>query len=158
MSQDTSRPEPVTRRGFLSRLAMVTGLGAVAAALGGVALRYLYPLKGIRRKRRVFLAPASDLSPGKGIPFELPDGSTALVTDTGDGVVALSDVCPHLGCKVHYDPAETRFVCPCHNGIFDKNGIAVSGPPADEGKNLRRFEVARVGQNLFLEYEEIVKL
>ncbi len=148
----------VTRRGFLARAAMVTGLASVATALGGMALRYLFPLKGVRRKRRIFLAPASDLTPGKGLPFELPDGNTALVTDTGEGVVALSDVCPHLGCKVHYDSAQSRFVCPCHNGVFDKTGTAVSGPPADEGKNLKRFEVAQVGENLFLEYEEIITL
>ena len=66
--------------------------------------------------------------------------------------------CPHLGCKVHYDAAASRFVCPCHHGVFDKNGTAVSGPPAESGKNLKRFEVARVGENLFVEYEEIITL
>jgi len=158
MAGDPQSGGTVTRRGFLVRAAMVTGLGAVVTVLGGFAARYIYPLKGIRRARRIFLAPSSDVSAGKGRPYTLPDGSTALVTDTGAGIVALSNLCPHLGCKVHYDGAQGKFICPCHGGIFEKDGTAIAGPPADEKKNLKRYAVSNVGGNLFIEFEEIIRL
>ena len=150
--------ESVTRRGFLARATLVTGMGAIMVALGGIVARYIYPLKGIRRTRRIFLAPSSDIPAGKGRPYTLPDGSTALVTDTGTEVVALSDICPHLGCKVHYESTQGQFLCPCHGGVFEKDGTAIAGPPADEHKNLKRYSVAKVGDNLFLDFEETIHL
>ena len=148
----------MNRRGFISRILMMTGLASVATAVGAMAGRFVYPLKGVRLRRSIYLAPAADIPPGKGRPYGLPGGGTALVTDTGAGIVALSDVCPHLGCKVHYDPDAAKFLCPCHGGVFAKDGKAIAGPPADEGKNLRRYPVTRVGGNLFIEIEETVQL
>jgi Rieske Fe-S protein len=146
------------RRSFLAQAAM---LGALAASFGtavAFAARYIYPRKGIRRIREVFLAPARDIPAGKGRPYTLPSGATALVTNTGTELVALSDVCPHLGCKVHWEEDKRRFFCPCHGGVFDKDGKALEGPPADEGKDLTRFRLKQVGENLFIEVEEIVHL
>lgn len=145
------------RRGFLARLAMLSGLGAVAAVASALAARYIYPLKSIRLKRTIFLAPKADIPPGRGRPYRLPDGGTALVTDTGTEIVALSDICPHLGCKVHYDRAQGKFICPCHGGVFEKDGTAIAGPPAEEGKNLKRYAVSRVGDNLFIDFEETIQ-
>jgi cytochrome b6-f complex iron-sulfur subunit len=144
------------RRSFVVRVLMASGLGSVAIALSSIAVRFVYPMRGLRRVRRVFLAPASDLSPRRGKLFGLPGGASALVLDTGSEIVALSEVCPHLGCKVHYSASDRRFVCPCHNGVFDLQGKALSGPPADEGKDLKRYAVSRVGDNLFIEIEETV--
>ena len=159
MVQDPRKSDPVTtRRGFLSRALVATGLGAVMLALGGIATRYIYPLKGIRRTRRIFLAPVTDIPEGKGRPYTLPDGGTALVTNTGREVVALSNICPHLGCKVHYEAARGEFLCPCHGGVFEKNGTAIAGPPADEKTNLKRYAVSKVGNNLFIDFEEIIRL
>jgi cytochrome b6-f complex iron-sulfur subunit len=148
----------IGRRSFVARLLMATGLGAVAASVAGLAARYIYPLKAVRLKRRVFLAPRSDIPAGRGRAYRLPDGGTALVTDTGTEVVALSDICPHLGCKVHYESARGQFICPCHGGVFEKDGTAVAGPPADEGKNLKRYAVHPQGDNLFIEIEETIQL
>ncbi len=142
------------RRGFLARLAMMTGLGAVFASAGAIAARYLYPRSAVRFKRTIYLAPAADVPPGKGRPYRLPDGGTALVTNTDAGIVALSDICPHLGCKVHYAADQGKFLCPCHGGVFEKDGTAIAGPPADEGKNLKRYAVSRKGDNLFIDIEE----
>jgi Rieske Fe-S protein len=30
---------------------------------------------------------------------------------------------------VRWIPDTQRFFCPCHNGVFDKTGSVVSGPP-----------------------------
>jgi len=122
------------------------------------ALRYVYPLRGQRRLRTIFLAPAADLPAGESKTYTLPDGNQALVTNTGQEVVALSNICPHLGCKVHWEARNQRFFCPCHQGAFDSDGVATAGPPAAEGKNLTKFPIRRIGNNLFLEVEEIVSL
>lgn len=146
------------RRSFLANVVMLGGLvGSFGTALA-FAARYIYPHKGLRRVRAIFLAPIQDIHVGKGKVFELPTGGTALVTHTGADVVAISNVCPHLGCKVHWEDDKRRFYCPCHGGEFDPSGKAVGGPPADEGKDLTKFPLQRVGENLFIEVEEIVKL
>lgn len=37
-------------------------------------------------------------------------------------------ICTHLGCIPNYKTDTQEFVCPCHNGVFDYNGIALRGP------------------------------
>jgi menaquinol-cytochrome c reductase iron-sulfur subunit len=43
--------------------------------------------------------------------------------------VALSTRCMHLGCPVRYVGASQRFICPCHGGVYDFQGLVVGGPP-----------------------------
>lgn len=50
-------------------------------------------------------------------------------------IIALSPVCTHLGCTVDWDPEESgqnRFFCPCHGGIFEKDGENVKRTPPTE--------------------------
>jgi menaquinol-cytochrome c reductase iron-sulfur subunit len=44
-------------------------------------------------------------------------------------VIALSPICPHLGCPINWHPEQSQFMCPCHGGIFDASGRVVGGPP-----------------------------
>jgi menaquinol-cytochrome c reductase iron-sulfur subunit len=37
--------------------------------------------------------------------------------------------CTDLGCPVTWDPGSQCFFCPCHGGIFAKNGQRMAGPP-----------------------------
>ena len=146
------------RRSFIGYLVMLGGLAACFGTALAFAARYVYPRMGLRRVREIFLTPLSDIPAGKGKVFDLPGGGNALVTNTGTEVVALSNICPHLGCKVHWEEEKREFACPCHGGVFDPSGKAVSGPPAEEKKDLRRFHLKKVGENLFIEIEEIVRL
>ncbi len=45
-------------------------------------------------------------------------------------LVALSSVCPHVGCAVGWDDAARTFLCPCHNSRWTDTGarIADTGP------------------------------
>ncbi len=54
-------------------------------------------------------------------------GSVWLVR-RGDQVLALSSVCPHLGCSVNAVPGGGGFACPCHTSAFDPAGKRTSGP------------------------------
>jgi len=49
--------------------------------------------------------------------------------DRYDRYVAISTRCAHLGCPVRYIEASTRFVCPCHGGVYDFQGKVAGGPP-----------------------------
>ena len=47
---------------------------------------------------------------------------------TPDKLVALSAVCPHLGCSVGWDSAARNFLCPCHDSRFSVAGDKLTGP------------------------------
>ncbi len=64
---------------------------------------------------------------------------------------ALSSVCPHLGCRVHWEKHYDRFFCPCHNGAFGPSGKAISGPPADDKQNLPHYPLKIVSGSLYIE-------
>jgi menaquinol-cytochrome c reductase iron-sulfur subunit len=73
----------------------------------------------------------------------------------GDGVLALSSTCPHLGCAVNANPDGTGFGCPCHTSAFDSDGKRTAGPaprgmdPLDtrveDGVVLVNFRTYRIG-------------
>lgn len=62
---------------------------------------------------------------------EEPKAAWVFKNDKGD-IVALSPVCKHLGCTVNWnsDPKNpNKFFCPCHYGLYDKDGTNVPGTP-----------------------------
>ena len=131
-----------TRRRFFSSITngILSVIGGILAVLGGGAV-----LSSTIRRREDWLA-ASNL-------HELPDNEPTPVTlsvmrldgyrDTlerrtiflvkqGDASVAAFDSrCTHLGCLVAWDAQAQVFKCPCHGGVFDRNGIVMDGPPPD---------------------------
>jgi menaquinol-cytochrome c reductase iron-sulfur subunit len=44
-------------------------------------------------------------------------------------IKALSNICTHMQCDVHWDPALDSFLCPCHGGLYDIDGTNIGGPP-----------------------------
>lgn len=46
----------------------------------------------------------------------------AFVLRDGQSVRALSRVCTHMGCLLHYNAAERELDCPCHGAVFDLQG------------------------------------
>ncbi len=68
-------------------------------------------------------------------PLRQPwDGMTAAtgayVRHLGDDqfeVLAIN--CAHLGCPVSWFPQSGLFMCPCHGGVYYKDGSYASGPP-----------------------------
>jgi Rieske Fe-S protein len=49
--------------------------------------------------------------------------------ETESQVVVYSNVCTHLSCRVTWEEGDEIYFCPCHDGIFDKDGKVVTGPP-----------------------------
>ncbi|MGV3486131.1 MAG: ubiquinol-cytochrome c reductase iron-sulfur subunit [Planctomycetaceae bacterium] len=46
-----------------------------------------------------------------------------------DEVIVFSRSCTDLGCPVTFDRGSECFFCPCHGGIFNKQGERMAGPP-----------------------------
>lgn len=43
-------------------------------------------------------------------------------------VVVFSPICTHLGCGYHWEEHDNKFICPCHNSVYDMNGKVLDGP------------------------------
>ena len=52
----------------------------------------------------------------------------AYLTKVDGEVVAISETCPHLGCRVPWCESSGQFECPCHGSIFNRKGEAREGP------------------------------
>jgi menaquinol-cytochrome c reductase iron-sulfur subunit len=57
------------------------------------------------------------------------DGPIDKTIPGGGEMVAISSRCMHLGCPVRWVQAASRFICPCHGGVYDFTGKRVGGPP-----------------------------
>ena len=43
--------------------------------------------------------------------------------------IAFSVNCRHLGCPVRWQEDAEIFLCPCHGGVYNKDGSRAAGPP-----------------------------
>lgn len=73
--------------------------------------------------------------------------SVYIYTDNGRDYIAMSNICTHLGCRVRWITDRDSFFCPCHNGVFDKEGKVVSGPPP---RPLDRYELKVENDQLYI--------
>lgn len=142
-----------------SGLAMAAGLIAGYGAFGAAAAQYLYPSEPAK-KRWLFVVESARMKSGDSMVFRAPDGaSVAIARQAESGNVtdflALSSVCPHLGCQVHWEGAANRFFCPCHNGTFDPSGRATGGPPGEAGQSLLRYPLKLENGLLFVEVPDV---
>ncbi|HEY4688908.1 MAG TPA: ubiquinol-cytochrome c reductase iron-sulfur subunit [Anaerolineae bacterium] len=69
-------------------------------------------------------------------------------TDNGRDFVAMSNICTHLACRVRWIAERQEFFCPCHNGVYDKDGKVLAGPPP---RPLDRYEVKVEDNQLFIQ-------
>lgn len=53
--------------------------------------------------------------------------------------------CTHLGCPVRWLAKAELFMCPCHGGVFYKDGAVAAGPPPHP---LHRYEVRVVADQV----------
>lgn len=69
-----------------------------------------------------------EIPPGEGRIVEI-DGKKAAAFRGPDGELRLlSTICPHLGCDVRWNDAESSWDCPCHGSRFDPSGKVLNSP------------------------------
>lgn len=135
--------------------------GLISAGLGIPALAYLIG-PALRREQAqdwIPLASTSKIELGTPTLFratverqtgwivDQEELSVYVLTDNGRDFVAMSNICTHLGCRVRWIADQEQFFCPCHNGVFDRQGTVVSGPPP---RPLDRYETKVEGDQLFI--------
>lgn len=131
---------PTSRRDFLASV-LVAGT-VVPSAAGGVALGLRYVLPPSKRaEAELLVCRAEEIAPGESRIFDnvlgsricllretqAPSGKTN--PDSANPFRAFSLRCSHLGCFAHWEGGVRKFVCPCHNAVFDENGDVIAGPP-----------------------------
>lgn len=70
----------------------------------------------------------ASLSAGDSAIVEVDGESCAAWRSPEGELFAVSPVCTHLGCKVHWNSVETSWDCPCHGSRFRPDGTVLEGP------------------------------
>ena len=121
---------------------MLFGLGT----LGFRFMQFLLPTTTDKQPETVLIGAETRIPLGDAVPMDL-GGHKILVLKTQDGVAAFSRRCTDLGCLVSWNKEREQFVCPCHQGTFDKNGVNIAGPPP---RPLDRFQIVKRGEQLYV--------
>ena len=80
---------------------------------------------------RVSTADAESLTevhPGEGKIVRVKGEKVAVYRTQSGEIQALSPVCSHMGCHVHWNNAERTWDCPCHGSRFETDGTIINGP------------------------------
>lgn len=131
------------RRSFFSFL--IVGGGFLVAGIAGVPSLITALSPALKRREEELWVPvgaldefpAGDMS--KAV-FETPrdDWDRSLrekgvfiwrPSEREEEIVVFSRNCTDLSCPVTWDPGSGWFFCPCHGGIFSKDGENRAGPP-----------------------------
>src|SRR5579863_5451644 len=148
------------RRTALARFVTVVG-GILTAGVAGLAGVVAAP-KRLTSPRTWRRAAAPDDLPGNRpltvvITARDEDGwyetkkqSVVFLDRDASGYRALSATCAHLGCRVKWDETQAKFLCPCHGGVYDRQGNVLAGPPP---RGLERLNVRVNPQTAQLEVE-----
>jgi glycine/D-amino acid oxidase-like deaminating enzyme/nitrite reductase/ring-hydroxylating ferredoxin subunit len=69
-----------------------------------------------------------DLKSGEGTIIKHEGKKLAVYRNDDNSFEALSAVCPHMKCIVHWNNAEQSWDCPCHGSRFQTDGTVLEGP------------------------------
>ena len=149
-SSDTSR------RDLFAAALMGGGLFLAYGTMAIQSLLFLLPKRLQPKTRLLFAGRIDQFEMGSVRSFLDLDGTPILIRRGHESFQAYSSTCPHLGCRVHWESEEGIFFCPCHRGVFDEKGQAVSGPPADAGQNLAhvKLEVDDTAGVIYIEVKD----
>jgi menaquinol-cytochrome c reductase iron-sulfur subunit len=139
------------RRDFLTIATWTIG-GLISAVLGIPAIAYIIGPALRRNKTESWtrLGPTSKVELGTPTLFKVKverqtgwivdseEISVYVLTDNGNDYIAMSNICTHLGCRARWVSDRDQFYCPCHVGVFDREGYVIAGPPP---RPLDRYEV-----------------
>ena len=130
-----------SRRKFLTWLSL--SLGGISAALVGIPVVSFILAPFVKKQKEVWrsVGPVENFEIGttkevsfdnaESTPWEGDFAETAawLQRRSENEFVAYSINCSHLGCPVRWVPESELFMCPCHGGVYYKDGKVAAGPP-----------------------------
>ena len=157
---DSSPSTPVGRRGFLGLVTWaIGGLISLGFAIPGLAYLVSPTLRKAEEEQWIPLGSTTKVELGTPTLFKAniqrqtgwivneEQIAAFLLTEDGREFIAMSNICTHLGCRVRWIADREQFLSPCHNGVFDKFGNVVSGPPP---RPLDRYPVKLENGRIFI--------
>ncbi len=98
-----------------------------------------------------------------GLPADYAPGSVTtlkarkvFIVREGNSFKAISVICQHLGCAVHWTKEKNIFECPCHGSKYYKSGVNFAGPAP---RPLSHFDVSVADDGkLVVDTEKIVPI
>jgi len=121
---DKQAKSPLSRRNFLG-IAWAGSLTLIFAQALVVMLRFIKPAATKGFGGLVFAGQLEEFAVNS---VKRISSGQFYISRTPDGVIALWQKCPHLGCAVPWDEEQGVFHCPCHGSIFNQYGEVLSGP------------------------------
>lgn len=70
----------------------------------------------------------NEIKPDHGKVVDIDGKKVAVYHDANGEMKAISAICTHMGCVVHWNGAEKTWDCPCHASRFDTDGCIIEGP------------------------------
>jgi len=154
------KEEQITRNNFISLAIWAIG-GLISLGMGIPAIAYIIgpALSRNQVQEWIRLGPISKIELNIPTLFKFTiqrktgwivneeEISVYVLTNNGRDFIAMSNICTHLGCRVRWISDQEIFFCPCHNGVFDKEGAVASGPPP---RPLDRYELKVEDDQLFI--------
>ena len=136
----TASPSPPRRWRFSRRIVPLAFLALAFIALVAIGVAVIWPSSPADSEWSV-VARLDDLAANEPLAVE---GDVYLVPMESGEMLALSQIDPHLGCKVPFTPDFTFmgstgwFRNPCHGETYDLTGVCYAGPCP---RGLDRYEV-----------------
>ena len=151
---------PPNRRSALVRF-VTAGMGLIGAGLATLVGFVAAPKASGRGRQWRKAASLFDMPADEPLPaviaerhadgwYDTRKQTVIFIDREGSGYRAFSSTCSHLGCRVRWDSEKKQYLCPCHGGVYDREGRVVAGPPP---RPLERLTVRVNAQTSDIEVE-----
>lgn len=119
----------ISRKKFIDYVLKGSLVGWLGSAFYPI-LAYLQPPKVPEANVNSITAGiAAEFAPNSSVIVKFGRKPVVLIRKDDGNFKAFEATCTHLDCIVQYKKDAKQIVCACHNGIYDMNGLNVSGPP-----------------------------
>ena len=162
--QQTEKEKELNRRGFLTKITFAIGgfIGTILAFPFITSM--LDPV--IRKKNNIWrrVGNLNDFKEGetKMVSFEnsspykwstkIAHSAAYIRREKNNKLTAFSVNCAHLGCPVRWEEKAELFLCPCHGGVYYKDGSRAAGPPP---RGLYTYPIRVVNNTVEIETEAL---
>lgn len=142
--------EKQSRREFIKGFGIISTVVVAMGTFVYNSFSYLLPDRKEKTYHKYLVAKKNEIPVGKAKEINL-GGKPVFVVRLEEGYRVFSGVCTHLGCIVRWEENKGRFYCPCHQGIFNKQGEVTGGPPP---RPLDEYQVELDNNLVFIKVED----
>jgi Rieske Fe-S protein len=123
--------ETPDRRAFLGWVAGAS-IGATALFSTAMVSTAVMPpdrsIEGKTKVGRLAVGRVDELEVEQPVLAEYGDDVLYLIKKSDEEINVFDAACPHVACKLSWNPDTSEFDCPCHASAFDIDGTLLYGP------------------------------